>query len=478
MDKKKIGLITGVILFALIMLLPCPSGMSDKAWSMVAVVALVAAWWVTEAINMSITALVPIVLLPILGITSAGEVTKSYANEAIYLFMGGFMIAIAMERSNLHKRFAMHTIRFIGASPQRIIFGFMLAVYVLSMWVSNTATVLMIIPIALAIIEQFDSKGGDKSEYIPFTKVMLLSIAYAASIGGVGTLIGTPPNIVFASIISQDPDINVTFAQWIVFAVPITFVLLILVWFLMVYVLYPVRSMKIPLDNSFIYRQIVSLGKMNSHERRILALFATVAGLWTFRGLIPIPFFKSVISDTTIAIGGTIAAFLIPTGVKKGERLLDWDSAATLPWNILLLFGGGLALSQGFANSGLSEYLVTLFGSLSGLDWALVLIIVVTAVVFLTEFMSNTATATLLIPVMISASTAFDISPLLLVIPVTMATSFAFMLPVATPPNAIVFGYNILTINDMVRSGFWVNILCIIVLVLAALLYLPQCNII
>lgn len=477
-NKKYAGVITGVIVFIALLLIPAPKSMSITAWHMVAVVSLIAILWVTEAIKLCITALLPIVLLPIMGITPAAKVTLSYANEAIFLFMGGFMIALAMERSGLHKRFALHTIKLIGSSPQRIILGFMLVVYILSMWVSNTATVLMIIPICLAIVSQLPVDTAKPNQYLPFTKMLLLAIAYAASIGGVGTLVGTPPNIIFASIASRTPGMEVTFAQWMVFAVPVTFVLLLLVWFILVYILYPVRKMNLPLDSEFIKQQLKELGKISKHEKRIMILFAAVAGLWMFRGLMPILFFTSVISDTTIAIAGAIALFLTPTGTQKGQRLLDWDIAVKLPWNILLLFGGGLALSEGFGNSGLSDYLVTVFESLKDFQWWVVLLIVVTIVVFLTELMSNTATATLLIPIMISASAALDVSPLILVIPITMATSFAFMLPVATPPNAIVFGYNYLSIKDMVRSGFWLNIICIVVLVLATLLFLPHYGII
>ncbi|MEG2612589.1 MAG: DASS family sodium-coupled anion symporter [Alistipes sp.] len=479
MKKQKItGLILGVIIFITLLLLPTPAAMSASAWHMVAVVSLIAIWWISEAVNLCITALLPIVLLPIFGITPASKVTLSYANEAIFLFMGGFMIALAMEKSNLHKRFALYVIKLIGSSPARIILGFMIAVYILSMWVSNTATVLMVIPMCLAIIDQLPQNSLDREKYLPFTKVLLLAIAYSASIGGVATLIGTPPNIIFASIASRTTGMEITFAQWMIFAVPVSFGLLLLAWFLMVYLLYPVRKMSLPLGADFIQEQIRSLGKMTIHEKRIMILFGCVAGLWVFRGIIPIPLFTSVISDTTIAIAGAISLFLLPTGMKQGERLLDWQSASKLPWNILLLFGGGLALSEGFGVSGLSDYLVTVFESLKGLDWWVILLIVVTIVVFLTELMSNTATATLLIPIMISVSQALDISPLVLVMPITLATSFAFMLPVATPPNAIVFGYDYLAIKDMVRSGFWLNLICIVVLVFATLFILPLCGII
>lgn len=479
MNKTKlIGLVLGVLTFTLFLLLPNPAGMPIKAWHMIAVVALIAIWWTTEAVELCITALIPIVLLPILDITPAARVTASYANEAIYLFMGGFMIAIAMERSNLHKRFALMVIKLVGTSPERIILGLMLAVYILSMWVSNTATVLMVIPICLAIVSHLPADPNNKDAYKPFTKALLLAVAYSASIGGVGTLVGTPPNIILASIASNTPGMDISFASWMVFAVPVTFILLILAWIMLVYVLYPTRKMNVPLDSKIINEQLAELGAMTKHEKRVLLVFSTVALLWMFRGLIPLPFFKNVISDTTIAMAGAIVLFLMPTGMTKGERLLEWNHAAKLPWNILLLFGGGLALSEGFKNSQLSDYFIVVFSSLSSYSWGVVLLIVVTAVVFLTELVSNTATATLLIPIMISVSVALGIPPLLLVIPVTMATSFAFMLPVATPPNAIAFSYNYLSIKDMMKSGFWLNVLCIVILILASIFILPHCGII
>ena len=473
MSKKKLlGLIAGLATFAVMLLLPAPEGMTPKAWHMVAVVALIAIWWITEATRLFVTALLPIVLLPIFGITPASEVTEAYGNQAIYLFLGGFMIAIAMERSGLHKRFALHIVRIIGFTPQRIILGFMLAVFVLSMWVSNTATVLMVIPICMAIVSHLPQEADDPERNRPFTKVLLLSIAYAASIGGAATLIGTPPNIIFASIISEHAHLHVSFLEWMAFALPVTFVLLLLTWFMLVYLLYPVGRMKLAFNRKLIDTSIKELGPMNSYEWRILGLFGTVAGLWMARGLIEIDLFTQVISDTTIAIFGAIALFLIPTGQAPDQKLLDWEAARNLPWNTLLLFGGGLALSKGVTTSGLNDYLVAMFESLETLDWWLVLLIVAAAVVFLTELISNTAAAALLIPVMISAATAMEVDPLLLVIPTTIATSFAFMLPVATPPNAIVYGTNQLRIGDMVRSGFWLNILSIIVLVLAALIFL------
>lgn len=462
---KKIGFITGMLAFVVLMLLPTPGGMNDKAWDMVAVISIMAIWWLTEATELSITALLPIVLLPALDITPAKQVTLSYANETIFLFLGGFMIALALEKSNLHQRFALHTIKLTGTSPARMVLGIMMTVYFLSMWVSNTATVLMIIPICLAIINQFpDSRSKDA---VKFSKVLLLSVAYAASIGGVGTLVGTPPNIIYASMMSKYAGTSVNFADWMITAVPITFIILILAWILLTVFVYPLHKSKLPLDKAFIDEHIKALGKISPHEKRAGTVFLLVALMWTFRSFIPLPFFTEQISDTTIAILGGVSLFLIPTGNIKGEKLLDWDSAVKLPWGILLLFGGGLALSQGFVDSGLSDCLASSVASLKGLNIWLILIITVTFIVFLTEIMSNTATATLFIPIALTVASALNVPMEFLAVPITMGVSFAFMLPIATPPNAIVFGYKYLTIRDMAKSGFWLNIICIIVLFVA-----------
>lgn len=472
MPKKKAFIVIGIfILFTILLLLPPPEGMPVKAWNMVAVVVLIASLWITEAINLSVTALLPIVLLPILNITSASKVTLSYANDAIFLFLGGFMIAITVESSNLHKRFALYTIKLIGSCPTRLILGFMLVVYALSMWVSNTATVLMIIPICIAITD--DLPDSPNIDYSPFKKALLLAIAYAASIGGVATLIGTPPNIILTSILSETEHISISFAKWMTFAVPTTLILLILCWLLLVYGIFKVNKIHINIDKRYIEKRIAELGKMSNREKRVLIIFSLIAFLWIFRGLVPIDFFQKTLSDTTIAIAGAVTMFLVSSGTTKGETLLTWEKANRLPWNILLLSGGGIALSNGFKNSGLSDYMAASFDSMTGLNPVLLLIIIVTAVVFLTEIMSNTATATLLIPIAITLSNVIGVPPLSIVIPITMATSFAFMLPVATPPNAIVFGHGYLKITDMVKAGFWLNIISIIVLVLMSTYLLP-----
>lgn len=474
MTKKTwISMIAGLVVFIAMLVIPAPGDMNTKAWHMAAVVTLITIWWITETIELCITALLPIVLLPLFDITPVDEVTLSYAHEAIYLFMGGFMIAIAMERSNLHKRFALYTIRLMGNKPSNIILGFMLATYTLSMWVSNTATVLMIIPICQAITSQIPSDDATGKKYQPFTKALLLSIAYAASIGGVATLIGTPTNIIFASIASTTPGMEISFIKWMLFAFPFSLLFLFLTWLLITKVLFPLNRLEIPLEENYIKNEVKQLGKMTIHEKRILTIFCIVAFLWIFREFIDFPLLQNNMSDATIAIGGAICLFLTPTGLKKGETLLDWKGASTLPWSILLLFGGGLAISKGFIDSGLSEYLVLQLQSLHQLEVWMFIVLATALALFLTEIMSNMAAVTLMLPIMISVANGLGIHPFILTIPITIACSFAFMLPISTPPNAIVYGYGYINIRDMVKTGLWLNILGVIAITLFALYILP-----
>lgn len=475
--KDWIALFAGFFLFIVLILLPPPAGMEHNAWYMFAVVMLVAVWWITEPIPLCVTALLPIVLLPVLGIVDAEKVTLSYANEVIYLFLGGFMFALAMERSQLHYRFALHTIRLIGGSPRRLILGFMIATYVLSMWVSNTATVLMMIPITIALTNQIVSGGfqerADNKHARNFSKALYLSIAYSASIGGIATLIGTPPNIVLASMVKQTEGIDITFAQWMLFAFPLTLVLLFITWVLLTRVIFPIGNYHIPVDRTVVRKEISALGRMTIYERRVLLLFSCVAFLWIFRGVIDIPFFTKKITDTTIAIAGAVLLFILPSGQGESDRLLNWSSAKKLPWDILLLFGGGLALSSGFSASGLSAFIIGQIEALGNINlWALVAI-VAGIILFLTEIMSNTATATLFIPIMLSIGSAMDIHPLMLAIPVTIAASGAFMLPAATPPNAIVFSYGYVTIREMASAGIFMNIIALVLITLFSMLLIP-----
>lgn len=474
---KRIGFFGGPLVFAAILLYPMmfalPEGMTQGMISVLAVMALMAIWWVTEAIPIPATALLPIALFPTLGIMKSSASTTAYANHLIYLFIGGFFLAAAMEKWNLHKRIALFTIRMIGTGPERVILGFMVATAFLSMWVSNTATAMMMVPVGMAVISQVLSvlKGEGvelKGSTFKFGTALMLGIAYSASIGGVGTIIGTPPNTVLVGIIEQQYGQTISFAGWMAFGVPLSLVFLALTWFLLVKVLLPPEIDSIPGGAELIKREYAKLGPMSKEEKLVLAAFATVAVAWIVRG-----FWKpEFIADTTIAMICAVSLFLIPSNFKEGKFLLDWETAVKIPWGVVILFGGGLALTAGVSAVGLAEWFTTQFTLLNGLALGLVIFLVVTAAIFLTEVTSNTATATLLIPAMGAIAVAMGVHPYGLMIAAGVATSYAFMLPVATPPNAVVFGSGQISIAQMSKTGIWLNFAGTVLITLFVLLFL------
>ncbi|MCB0192322.1 MAG: DASS family sodium-coupled anion symporter [Anaerolineae bacterium] len=474
---KRIGFFGGPIVFAAILLYPVlfslPEGMTQEMISVLAVMALMAIWWVTEAIPIPATALLPIALFPTLGVMSSGSSTTAYANHLIYLFIGGFFLAAAMEKWNLHKRIALFTIKMIGTGPERVILGFMVATAFLSMWVSNTATAMMMVPVGMAVISQvlsvLKSEGVElKRSTFNFGTALMLGIAYAASIGGVGTIIGTPPNTVLVGIIEQQYGQTISFAGWMAFGVPLSVVFLALTWFLLVKVLLPPEIDNIPGGAELINREYAKLGPMSKEERLVLAAFATVALAWIVRG-----FWKpEFIADTTIAMICAVSLFLIPSNFKEGKFLLDWETAVKIPWGVVILFGGGLALTAGVGAVGLAEWFTAQFTLLNGMALAAVIFIIVTAAIFLTEVTSNTATATLLIPAMGAIAVAMGVHPYGLMVAAGVATSYAFMLPVATPPNAVVFGSGQVTIAQMSKAGVWLNFAGIVLITLFVMLFL------
>jgi len=443
-----------------------------------AVAILMAVWWVTEVIPLAVTSLIPVVLFPLLGIMNGEDISSTYFNHVIFLFIGGFIVALAMERWNLHKRIALKILIFCGISSARILMGFMLATAFLSMWISNTATVMMMLPIALSVIQQLETSIG-KVETARYSIGLLLGIAYSASIGGIATLVGTPPNLVFARLFSisfpKAPEIS--FASWFLFAFPITVLLFIFVWTYLTIVYRPRKNDWADVDVGVFKSQYHDLGRLSFEEKVVGADFIILALLWLSRsgitvGNISIPGWDSLfprsefINDGTVAIALSFILFLIPTKTTKDRKIMDWDTANRLPWNIVLLFGGGFALAAGFKESGLSLW----FGN--QLNWAAALhpIFVIAAIAFLmtflTELTSNTATSQILLPVLGSLAVGMGINPLLFMIPATLSASMAFMLPVATPPNAIVFGTNRLRIIQMVRTGLLLNLVGVILITL------------
>ncbi len=440
--------------------------MNPAALSVSAIAALMATWWITEAIPIPITALLPIALFPTLDVMNVNNVTSAYSNHIIFLFLGGFIIALCIERWNLHKRIALQTILIVGSSHKKILLGFMLATACLSMWISNTATTLMMIPIAIAVIKKID----DSRESI-FGMTLMLGVAYSASIGGVATLIGTPPNAILAGILEQQLDTSISFFDWLTFALPLSCIFLAIVWIYLSYQQKKEHSSLNTFDKTLIKDELAKLGQLTTEEKKVLIVFFLVAVGWIARGLIDIEIFRQI-KDSTIAIIGAILLFMIPA--KNGStRLMDWETTKKLPWDILILFGGGFALASGFSESGLTIWIGSQLNFLEGVNILIIIFALSLLIIFLTEITSNTATASILIPVMIALSEVMQLPPMYLMATVAISASFAFMLPVATPPNAIVYSSRYVTIQQMAKTGFLLNIVGSVLITFFILKFLP-----
>jgi len=473
-SRESVGLVFGPLLFVAIALLPI--GMPPQVQRMMAVAALMATWWVSEAIPLAATSLLPLALFPLLGLGSAQESATPYANHLVYLFLGGFMLAQTMQRWNLHRRMALTIVHCVGTSPSRIVFGFMCAAGFISMWVSNTATAAMMMPIGLAVIQQAveaveagDTDIDTRAGHFHFGAALMLGIAYGASIGGVATIIGTPPNVFLAGTMSAIHGIEISFVRWLGFGIPFVLLFLPLTWLWLTKVAFPLEIQSIPGGASRIQAELDKLGPMTTPEKRVAVVFGITACAWTFRPLwtawIPT---GSFVTDSTIAMMATIVLFLTPAG--SGERLLNWEWASRLPWNVLLLFGGGFSLAAGFERNGLSAWVGNQLQIFAGLPLPVFIVIVVVLIVTLTEFASNTASTAMSIPILAATATSMGLSPLVLAIPATVAASCAFMLPAATPPNAIVFGTGYFTVPQMVKAGIGVNLIGVILISLLTLL--------
>ena len=468
--RQRIGLLLGPLAFAVLVLLPAPEGLSDAAWATAAVGTLMAVWWITEAIPIPVTALLPIALFPLLGIGSVSEATKPFANPLIFLFMGGFMIAMAMQRWNLHRRIALGIIGRVGTRPGSIIFGFMLASAFLSMWVSNTATALMMLPIAMSVVSLSKrlprTTGTEQRELRHFGIVLVLAIAYAYNIGGMGTLIGTPPNALMAAFVLDNYGLEIGFAQWMMLGVPLVIVGLPLAYFILTRLSFPIHLTELPGGHDLIEEEVKRLGPMSREELCVAIVFALTASLWILRQ--PLQNFVPGLSDTGIAIAAGIALVLIPSNLRKGKFLLDWESIEKLPWGILILFGGGLSLAAAFSRTGLDEYVGLVVIGFEAWPTLLLLALSVAVILLLTEMTSNTATAAAFLPILAAAAIGIGENPLMFIIPAALAASCAFMLPVATPPNAIVYGSGLLNVPMMVKAGIWLNLLFVGLVLIAA----------
>jgi sodium-dependent dicarboxylate transporter 2/3/5 len=474
---QKIGLILGPVLFFIILLFFNFDPENSKLTRMAAVAVLMATWWITDAIPLFATALLPMLLYPLLGILKSNDTAPIYFNSTIFLFIGGFMIALTMEKWNLHKRIALFIIRLIGGGPNKIILGFMIASSFLSMWISNTATAVMMVPIGLAIILKMED-SFDIKDTRQFTTCLMLGIAYGCSLGGIATLVGTPTNLSFARIFQIIfPQANhVTFGTWFFMGFPISTVMIVVVWLMLTKIFFRVPS-SLTVDRSIVNKEYKELGAMSFEEKSVLIIFSLTAILWVFRkkliiGFVTIPGWSQLLSnpklidDATVALSMAMLMFLIPTRTKgaKYPTVMGADVITKLPWNIVLLFGGGFALAKGFQVTGLSAFIGNKFSGLAGMPPIIMIISICFGITFLTELTSNVATMEMMLPILASVAVAMETNPLLLMIPATISASCAFMMPVATPPNAIVFGSGRIRISEMARAGVFINIIGVIII--------------
>ncbi|WP_224488057.1 SLC13 family permease [Robertkochia flava] len=461
-SRKNIFIILGPLLFFAMQALDTPGGMPDAAWDVLSAVVWIALWWITEAVPIAVTALLPIVLFPLTGAQDLASTTASYGHKYIFLYMGGFILAIAIEKWDLHKRIALHIISLIGTNVTRIILGFMVATAFMSMWISNTATSVMMLPIAMSIISQLkDNPATEADENKIFGKALMLSIAYSASIGGIATLIGTPPNLVLAGYVQEVYDIEITFFQWLKFGLPISVVLLAISWFYITRKAFTFKQKEFPGGKAEIRRLITELGPIKREEKMVLAVFVFTAFCWITRSFL-LQKFLPQIDDTIIAMFAGILLFCLPA--KGSRRLINWKEAVKMPWGIMILFGGGMALAAAFETSGLAVWMGSTMTLLKFLPLVLLVILIITSVNFITEMTSNLATTAMLLPILAPIAVSLNVNPYILMVATTVAASCAFMLPVATPPNAVVFGSGYLRIPDMIRTGIWMNIISIILL--------------
>lgn len=471
--KKSIFILLGPISFITVWLLGPFGDMSIEAHAILACTSWIAIWWITEAIPIAATSLLPLVLFPLTGGLDIKSTAAAFGNKMIFLYLGGFIIAIAIEKWNLHRRIALNVISLIGTNMNRMVLGFMIATAFLSMWISNTATTVMMLPIGLAIISQLTASGKmDKVIAHNFGKVLMLGIAYSASIGGISTLIGTPTNLILTGVVEEFFEYDISFGNWFLLVFPISFILLIICWKYLVTYSFSLGSKTLPGGKQEILERLKELGKLTFEEKLISIVFVTIGLAWILRSFLLVKILPGI-DDAIIAIIGAVVLFMLPAKSKDETRILKWEDCKTIPWGIILLFGGGLAIADGFKSSGLAVWIGSQTSLLEGLSLLFILIIVVAAINFLTEITSNVATTAMLLPILAPISQVLDVHPFVLMFGATMAASCAFMLPVATPPNAVVFGSGYLKIKDMMKTGFLLNLISIVIISVYVYFMLP-----
>ncbi len=469
-----VGLVLGLAVFIGMLISSPPEGLSPEGWKVLSMAILMAIWWMTEAVPISVTALIPLVAIPLMDIGSVKEAAKGFTSKAIWLTLGGFVLGIALQRWNLHTRIAMNTVRLVGTEPRRVIGGFMLATAFLSMWMTNTATTVMMMPIAISVAMLLVKEGGG-DEYMRknFGTALMIGLAYSATVGGMMTLVGTSTNVMFKGFMEDRFGITIEFMDWMKIGVPVGMVMLVSIWLFLTYIMFPCNLEKNDKIKDIIDQKLGSLGKMSAGERRTLFIFVFTAALWMGKGLLEqfIPWLH--LNDASIGVLGAMLLFVVPSSIKKREFLLRWEDTRDVPWGILLLLGGGLSLA-GFLNStGVADWMGNYITQFDGFSVVTLVLLTTLLIIFLSELMSNVATLTAFLPVIIVVALGFGENPLTFAIPAALVASCAFMLPIGTPPNAIVFGSGLITIPQMARTGFLINIYGLIVINLISYILLP-----
>ena len=470
--SSKIGLFLGPILFFILISLPNEL-ISQNADAVIAVALWMIIWWVTEAVSISVTALLPLLLFPILKVMPIGDVGANYGSPIVFLFFGGFVMALALEKVNLHKRIALNIIRLTGTTANRVVLGFMIATAVLSMWISNTASTVVMLPIAMSVINLLieDEDGFTKRDR-NFALSVMLGIAFAANAGGIATVIGTPPNSVLIGLLENEYQIEISFLKWMAIGLPFSFVMIAISYFVLTKLFFPTKGLKFKASKAIIHNELQQLGPTSGKEKMVLFIFGVTVFLWVFRTLINSLFPNLGLSDTLISIFAAIALFTLPYNLKKGDFILQWQDTQKLAWGILILFGGGLSLANGMSVSGIVDLVA---GSIaqSNLSILFTATLLIVLMLFMTELMSNVALVAVLSPVVAGIALGLGIPITYLLIPITIASSCAFMLPMATPPNAIVFASGFIKVHEMARSGIILNLIAVLLLIAMFQIILP-----
>ena len=462
--SKKIGLFTGPLLFIIVINFPFEM-LSFEAAAVLATASWMVSWWISEAVSISVTALLPLIIFPLTGVMAVNDVGANYGSSIVFLFFGGFVLALGLEKVNLHRRIALTIIKKTGTSPNKVILGFMIATSFMSMWISNTASTVVMLPIALSVINLLiDQQESSTKQTRNFALSVMLGIAFSANAGGIATVIGTPPNSVLIGLLENEYQIQISFVKWMVIGLPFAIIMITIIYLILVYGMFSTKGLQFSASQEVIDNELEKLGPIKPKEKQVLLVFGIVVSLWIFRTLINSVLPGLKLSDTVISILGAVGLFAIPFDFKKGDFILEWKDTQKLSWGILILFGGGLALAKGMSATGIVSLITTYIadGNFSILLTASFLIILM---LFMTELMSNVALVAVLAPVVAGIALGLEIPLLYLLIPVTMASSCAFMLPMATPPNAIVFASGFIKVHEMARVGIIINCIAVVLLI-------------